>query len=165
MLRMAESMGQLDFSRLMAVYRASNLEKARRLFPGEPEDVGLRMAETEFYEYLSRVFFQTPGAVYALWEAEGRPVSALRLEPYQDGWLLAGVETAPDCRRMGYAAALVEAACQSLVSGKVYAHVSRRNRASLALHRRCGFRQVQDWACLLDGTTTNAMVTLLRDGT
>ena len=94
MLYLARSLSRLHFSSLMAVYAESNRENGREFWPEEPEMRQIQLAEEDFYRYLSQVFFRSPGAVYAVWEENGRYVSALRLEPYRDGLLLEALETA-----------------------------------------------------------------------
>lgn len=82
MLYLARSLSRLHFSSLMAVYAESNRENGREFWPEEPEMRQIQLAEEDFYRYLSQVLFRSPGAVYAVWEENGRYVSALRLEPY-----------------------------------------------------------------------------------
>ena len=100
-----------------------------------------------------------PGAVYALWVEDGRYRSALRLEPYEDGLLLEALETAPKYRRQGYAEKLMRAV-QEAFPQKIYSHVSKRNKASLAIHEKCGFRQVLDYARYIDGSVAHNAITL-----
>lgn len=109
----------------------------------------------EFYHYLRTIFFKTEGAMYCIWEEQGRFCSALRLEPFADGLVLAGLETSPQHRRLGYGQKLVQEALAHL-EGRlpVYSHIDHRNQASIALHQKCGFRRIKDTAQLLDGTTT-----------
>ena len=113
MLYLARSLSQLHFGSLMAVYADANRENGREAWPEEPEMRQIQLAEEEFYRYLSQVFFKTPGAICAVWEESGRYVSALRLEPYRDGLLLEALETAPEQRRKGFAAALTLSPCRS----------------------------------------------------
>ena len=104
MLLIAKSLEELDFSALMDIYIEGNREKAEEYGSG-----GLLQAEREFYDYLREDFFRQPRAFYGIWMAGGKYVSALRLEPYKDGWLLEALETAPECRKRGYGKALVSA--------------------------------------------------------
>ena len=113
---------------------------------------GLR-EEAEFYHYLRSVFFKTTGAMYCIWEEHGQYCSALRLEPFADGLVLAGLETEPAHRRRGWGTALVRSVLKQ-VDVPVYAHVHHANAPSIALHKKCGFRKIKDTATLLDGTTT-----------
>ena len=85
--------------------------------------------------------------------------SALRLEPYEDGLLLEALETAPAHRRKGYAEKLIRAV-QAEFLQKIYSHVSKKNTASLAVHQKCGFRQVLDYAKYIDGSVVRSAVTL-----
>lgn len=112
--------------------------------------------------FLRREFFTQPEDTLAVWQEQGQYICALRLERYGDGLLLEALETAPNWRRQGYGTRLVEAALKTLPPLPVYAHVHRKNAASLALHRKCGFLKVRDSARLVDGTVTAAMVTLCR---
>ena len=163
MLYLARSLSQLHFGSLMAVYADANRENGRIFWPEEPEMRQIQLAEQDFYRYLSQVFFKTLGANYAVWEENGRYVSALRLEPYRDGLLLEALETAPEQRRKGYAAALVQAVQLSLRqsgSVRIYSHVDKRNLPSLKTHEKCGFRRAADYAVCIDGSINQKMYTL-----
>ena len=74
MLYLAHSLSQLHFGSLMAAYAESNRENGREFWPEEPEMRQIQLAEEDFYRYLEQVFFRTPGAVYAVWEENGRYV-------------------------------------------------------------------------------------------
>ena len=159
MLIIAEKLRLISFSSLMEVYIEGNLEKAKEDFSYEPEVLGLRHAEEDFYHYLSACFFKTPGAKYAIWEEHSRYVSALRLEPYKDGLLISALETAPDHRRKGYATLLLKEVLSTL-NGKVYSHVSKTNIASLKTHEKCGFHRIEEHAVYLDGSVNSRACTL-----
>lgn len=117
--------------------------------------------EMAFEDYLRQDFFQTKGAVYCVWVQDGQYVSALRLEPYEDGMVLAGLETAPDARGRGYATELIHAAMEWFGNGKVYAHIHHRNLPSVRVHQRCGFRKIADYAQFLDGSISTSAGTYL----
>lgn len=120
--------------------------------------------EFEQAEYLRREFFRKAGDRCCLWIADGRCVSMLRLEPWRDGLLLTGLETLPEDRNHGYAAALLTAVGEYLSNSgvnKVYSHIDHRNRLSIRVHEKCGFRRIADTATLLDGTVTTRMGTYL----
>lgn len=158
MLKLVGKMRDLDFPALMNIYMEGNLEKAESYGDG-----GLLQAEEEFRDYLRADFFSVPGAFYALWEAEGKPVSALRMEPYQDGWLLEALETAPTHRNRGYAKMLISAVIRYLAAQgpvRVYSHVSRGNVPSLRTHYACGFEKFLDYAVYIDGSVTQRACTL-----
>lgn len=159
MLLLATKLQELNFSQLMAVYEEGNRENGELFFPDLSEGQQMIRAEQSFYEYLREGFFSVPGAVYALWVEDGNYVSALRLEPYEDGLLLEALETAPAQRRKGYAEQLMRAV-QAQFTEKIYSHVSKRNVASLAVHEKCGFRQVLDYAKYIDGSVARTAVTL-----
>lgn len=154
MLKLIHSMKELDFSALMEVYIEGNRENGGDLYPDLSEGQRILRAEQDFHQYLRECFFPTPGAVYCVWEAEGCYVSALRLEPYQDGLLLEALETAPDRRRQGYALRLMEAALGRFGAEKIYSHISRRNSASIGLHAYCGFHKILDHCVYADGSVS-----------
>lgn len=162
MLILATSLRQLRFGELMAVYADSN-EEAAGDWPNLPIGYALTLAEQDFRQYLDEVFFRTSGAVFAVWEEAGNYVSALRLEPYKDGFLLEGLETHPHHRKMGHAVALIRAIQQYLGSGKIYSHVNKRNIASLKTHEKCGFRQISDHAVYINGSVDYRCCTLLYE--
>lgn len=160
MLHIARSLRELHFGKLMEVYIEGNLENAREFWPDVPEGQGLLRAEQDFYRYLQEGFFSVPGAVYAIWQEDENYVSALRLEPYQDGWLLEALETAPEHRRRGYACRLIMEAVAKMRLQKIYSHVSKKNAASLAVHEKCGFRRLLEHAVYIDGSVNHRAVTL-----
>lgn len=161
MLQIAHKMKELSFGALMEIYRESNEENAEDFWPHEPPERRMALAEQDFYDYLSRTFFAVPGAFCALWEEGGCYVSALRMEPYQDGFLLEALETAPDQRRKGYARELIRAVLKTMDHGKIYSHVSKRNVASLRTHETCGFRKILDHAVYADGSVLTGSVTMM----
>ena len=165
MLTIVKSMRELNFGQLMAVYEEGNLENGREFWPEQSEGQQILQAEQAFYQYLRESFFRTEGAFYAIWSEKGGYVSALRLEPYQDGLLLEALETAPAHRRKGYAAALINATLQELGNEKVYAHVHKKNIPSLRTHESCGFRKVLDHAVNIDGSVSRKAYTLCYEKT
>lgn len=163
MLLIADQLRNLSFGMLMEVYREGNLENGREFWPNESPERQMALAEQDFYDYLSRTFFRVPGAYYAVWSVDGHYVSAVRMEPYRDGFLLSGLETAPAQRRRGYAKQLIRAVLDSRNHGKVYSHVSKRNPASLRTHESCGFQKILDHAVYADGSILTSSVTLLAE--
>lgn len=163
MLVLAKSIKELDFRLLMEVYQQENEKRAEDEWANLPRGFALEMAEQNFHRYLTHIFFPTPGSVYAMWEIDGRYVSALRLEPYKDGLLLEGLETAPEERKKGYAAALIRFIQQMLKqqgSFKLYSHVEKKNLASLRTHQACGFQEISDHAVFIDGSVNYRACTL-----
>ena len=156
MLYIAHTLRELDFSRLMEIYMEGNLEKTQ-------DGLTLLEAEQDFYQYLRQVFFRTPGARYFVWTEGGRYRSALRLEPYRDGWLLEALETAPDHRRKGYGRALVEAVLALPGYERIYSHIHRENFPSLRLHESCGFQKILDYGVYIDGSVNRYTLTYCRD--
>ena len=160
MLCVVSKLQDLNFSQLMAVYEEGNQENAECFWPELSAGQQMLRAEQAFYQYLAEGFFSVPGAVYAIWQEQGVYISALRLEPYEDGLLLEALETAPDQRRQGYAERLIRAV-QGEFPQKIYSHVSKKNLPSLAVHKKCGFRQVLDYAKYIDGSVARNAVTLV----
>lgn len=163
MLEIITSMSQLNSEQLMAVYLEENRKNGRKNFPDCGVEEQLKKAENAFLSYLREDFFSQQGVFYAVWLADGRYLSALRLEKYRDGFLLAGLETAPAARRKGYAYALLRESLQYLRDREckaVYSHVDKRNAPSLRVHDKCGFQRISEFATLIDGTTTQNSCTL-----
>ena len=164
MLYVAKSLKELNFSALMDIYIEGNRENGADMWPDELEGRQLAQAEQGFYQYLRECFFPTPGAAYYIWGENGKYVSALRLEPYQDGMLLEALETAPDQRKKGYAKDLIRAVQVAGLAKKIYSHVSKRNVPSLRTHEACGFRKILDYAVYADGSVMNNHVTFVYEG-
>lgn len=155
MLRCFYRARELNFEKLCAVYRETCEQLA------EDKSLSLHQAEVDFEDYIREEFFRLTGAFYAIWEENGLYLSALRMEPHRDGFLLTSLETAPDHRRKGYGEKLVSAVID-YVNKPVYAHVHRNNKASFALHTKCGFERILDYAVFLDGTVSQDAWTLCR---
>ena len=158
MLHIAKTIAQLDFSRLMAVYEEGNMENAEQLHSELPGGQAILRVEQDFYQYLRECFFATHGAYYAIWVEGGDYRSALRIEPYKDGVLLAALETHPQYRRQGYAEKLIGEVIP--MERKIYAHVSKKNVASLAVHKKCGFARISEQAVYIDGSVNSKCCTL-----
>lgn len=156
MLIIAKRLRDLSFPKLTEVYRESLRKRGKELAEGEEEDLQLRIAEDDFYDYLLTSFFRQDNSLCAIWCEQYRYCSVLRLEPYEDGLLLEGLETAPDLREKGYAFALINAVQMCLSeegrSVKLYSHVQNNNHASIAVHKACGFYLIRDYAAYVDGS-------------
>lgn len=166
MLRIIDSMSKLNFSRLMEVYLEGNQENGRQQYPDESEAVQLRFAENDFYDYLDSIFFHQKDSFYAVWEDPNRYLAALRLEPYRDGYLLCALETAPDVRGKGYATLLIKNVQKYLSHNKhgiIYSHISKHNMASLAVHKKCDFHIIKDYAVYSDGSVLRNSYTLVYE--
>lgn len=162
MLKIAGKLSEINFSNLMSVYYEGNLQNGKELYPDDTEGVQIRKAEEDFYQYLSSIFFHQKASYYMIWIDNGCYMSALRLEPHQNGMLLSALETAPDARQKGYASILIMETLSHLSlsgSGIVYSHVSKKNEASLAVHRKCGFQIIKDYAVYADGSVLHDHLT------
>lgn len=153
MLIVCKNLSELNIHQLMDVYEQSNMEKGKGSFPFDPPEMQLRKARDNFLDYLRYEFFKTPGACLCIWEEDGQYVSALRLEPYEDGYLLCALETRPKFRRMGYATALIDAILRD-IDAPVYSHIYTSNYLSVAAHKAVGFSLLKNGARLLDGTVS-----------
>ncbi len=162
MLIEISSFDGLNRQRLMAIYEEGNRENAAMHYPDTPPGVGLTMAEQDFLYYLREDFFKVPGAFYAIWAENDLWVSALRMEPYNDGYLLEALETHPEHRGKGYAKKLVNQV-QQMVDATIYSHVSKKNGASLTVHKACGFQTALNYAVYLDGSVSRGAITLRYD--
>ncbi len=151
MVKYIKRLQDLDFSMLMHVYEETNLE-----FGGA---FGQLEAEQAFYQYLRDVFFRTDGAFYAVWIEADCYVCALRIEPYRNGYILAGLETMPSKRCEGYATMLVKAVAEHLLEELpntiIYAHIKKNNLPSQRVHIRCGFQKTADSAAYIDGSVSS----------
>lgn len=137
MLLLIRSMRDLQFGKLVQVYEESCPTLA---------------AQSDFYEYLRQVFFKTPGAVYCVWQEGDCYTSALRLEPYQNGLLLTGLETAPIYRKHKFASYLLQAVLDTFTDADIYSHIFYDNCISGYIHRKFGFCKISDYAVFVDGS-------------
>lgn len=165
MLSVIRSLQELKFGQLMQVYDECNRENGGEFYPELPQNQQILQAEQDFYQYLRECFFRTEGAFYAVWEENGSYVCALRMEPYQDGMLLEALETAPEHRKRGYAASLISAVLKLPEMPKVYAHVHKKNTASLRTHASCGFQRILEHALYIDGSVRSHSCTLCYEKT
>jgi GNAT superfamily N-acetyltransferase len=161
MLHIFEKLKDLSFSQLMEIYEEGNRENGVEFWPDLDPSQQLLRAEQDFYAYLRDEFYTQRGASYAVWVMDGNYVSALRLEPWEDGLLLEALETHPNHRKKGYAKDLINAVQESLPEIPVYSHVNKRNTPSLATHKSCGFQILKDTVRYLDGTVSAYGYTLL----
>ena len=159
MLQMIHTIEGLRFFELMRVYLEGNQNAALLNYPTMDKNAALVQAEQDFFQYLSDVFFQTPGAFYAVWKVSDQYICALRMEPYEDGLLLEGLETAPEMRNRGYATKLMMETLRNIVL-PVYSHVSKDNISSLSVHSKCGFVEYLNYAKCIDGVVNKEMLTL-----
>ncbi len=154
MLLVFDKLRSLRFSELTEVYAESlGKDGAQRLL----------RAQQELYAYLRQEFFTRAGDRYCIWEEAGEYVCALRLQRFEDGLLLDALETRPSCRRRGYAQKLLEAVSESTRGVTLYSHIRFDNRASRALHEKCGFRKCRAFSRLADGSVDPHCATFCRE--
>ena len=153
-----------DFGRLMYVYQQSILQSGRENYPYLDENLQLLEAEQDFYAFL-KAFLKEPNTLCAVWMVEERYVAVLRSEPYRDGMLITGVETAPEYRNCGYAKQLLRAVVDYLHGcgvQKIYSHIHIANASSVRVHLSCGFVKVLDSASFIDGSVNYESCTYLH---
>lgn len=152
-----------DPMKLLPIYEESILTNMAKK-AGNSEYQNRVRAEDDFLLFIREEFYRVKGCRIFVWQHEGVMVSALRLEPYKDGYLLCGLETAPMHRRKGYAKALLLSTIEYLKINDnciIYSHIHRNNRISLRLHSKCGFCRISDTAILLDGSVSVMYHTLM----
>ena len=161
MLICVRTFQELDFDALMQVYLEGNRENGEDLYPEETPERQLELALRDFENYLRHDFFSNKDARYWIWSEDGVYLSALRLEPYEDGLLLEALETHPEYRCRGYAKKLICAVMKQLPAGtRVYSNISKRNTLSLVTHRACGFYKLLDYSVDTDGEQYDHQVTM-----
>ncbi len=154
MLQIVHSMKALSYPELKSIYFESIMERGYRDYPGLSEYQRHFEAEQDFYFYLQD-FLKQADSFLALWVPEGVPAAALRCEPYRDGYLIEGLETAPQQRNRGFASQLLQAVVNELrksVCCPVYSHIAKDNGQSEKVHLKCGFRKISDMAVYIDGS-------------
>ena len=165
MLTVVKTISQLRFGELMEVYAESTRDNGEEFYSDRSRQEQILLAEQDFYAYLSECFFRTPNAAYYIWSENGKAVSALRLEPYQDGLLLEALETHPEHRGRGYAKLLIKSVLQTTEFEKIYVHIHRRNAPSIAVHTACGFQKILDYGVYADGSVNHYTNTYLYEKT
>ena len=163
MLKVCRSINQLDFRQLMDIYEEMNENTGRDRYPKQPKNLQILFAEQDFYQYLE-MFFRFPGAQYALWVQDGQYKAALRMEDHDDGLLITALEVPPASRGKGYATELLRAVQDYIGHSDkrpLYSHIEKQNAASLAVHKKCGFSVILQYAHFLDGTKHDDHNTLM----
>lgn len=149
----------------MSVYEEGNRENGAERYPKLSANLQLLEAEQDFYTYLQH-FFRQEDSFYALWRVAGKLVSALRIEPYQDGWLLAALETKPDCRKQGFGTVLVRQVLSYMQETSrlpLYSHINKGNLSSQKVHLSCGFEEKFPYSIYADGTVNDLCSTYCYD--
>lgn len=141
MLQIAKKPDDIDIDKLLKLYDIKG-ENAQDLI-----------------SYITDTFFNVDGSAYYIFTDAGNYITALRTEPYQDGFLISGLHTHTSYRRQGYATLLLRTAVEEL-SGSVYSHIACNNIASIRVHSLCGFKKICDYARLLDGTVSSRYITM-----
>ena len=166
MLLWFNNLAALDFEALMAVYKEGNALNGSLQYPNDSPMRQKCFAERDFEDYLRQIFFCQEDAAYCVFSENGTYISAVRIEPFEDGYLLSALETKPDCRRRGYGKRLIESLileCTEKRKLPIYSHVMNKNIASINLHLQCGFRVYKDSARYLDGSVRTDSNTLIYE--
>lgn len=165
MLLICTKPSQINFGQLMRVYSQSNRQSGAMRYPDLSDERQLYEAEQDYYLFL-REFYTVPDAVYLIWTSDGIYKSALRLEPYRDGLLIEGLETAPEYRKMGYAKKLLSEAVSYISATQhsiLYSHIAKNNFVSQNVHMACGFREILDYAVYIDGSVDRNSSTFKKE--
>lgn len=160
MLKIIKRPNELVYSEWMHIYQESLCIQGKTAYPNLPAGEQLLRAEQDFYSDLRCFLTEGQGCC-----ATYGGIAAVRFEPYKDGVLLEGLETAPEARNSGMATVLINAVISYLSQQGVttlYSHVEKRNAASLAVHKKCGFCQSEEFAVFIDGSVSCDFVTLQR---
>ena len=153
MLIIFSCISNISFSALMDLYSETNINDCLKYYPDLTQQEALFNVESSFYHYLNDVFFHSDNSAYYVWVENGIYISALRLEAYNDGLLLTGLETHMEFRNLGYAKKLISEVTARMRSGtRIYSHIDKKNVASAGVHKACGFVKIQDYGQMLDGT-------------
>lgn len=162
MLQIITESRNLDFFLLTKVYQQSNDEKASQMNHKLSNNERALLVQQDFIDYMHAFFCQS-GSFVAVWVEDGEYCAAARVEPFEDGFLLNGLETSPDYRNRGIGTNLL----QSIVSyvqeknlKPLYSHVSKSNHPSLRVHDKCGFVRIKDCARYIDGSVYWSSCTL-----
>ena len=140
----------VDISKMIGIYQESIND----------QNTDQWTAEADFCQDLM-LFFKCDGARLMVCCLDGAYVAAVRLEPYCGGLLISCLETKPSKRRRGYAENLMRFVFEKH-PGVFYAHVAKRNQASIQLHKKLGFQVYLDHATFVDGSVYANCYTLKR---
>lgn len=161
MILVVNSLRVLDFSQLTRLYEDDIEQDRRRHYAHMDAAEGRFCAENDLYHYLRDCFFGQNNGAYYIYEENGKYLSAFRIEQYLDGLLINALITDEGHRNKGLASDLLNKLFES-VTVPVYAHIYRKNMASLAIHRKFGFKKHADHAVMLDGSVCNDHITYIR---
>ena len=162
MLRIIYAWKDLDFQQWMEVYEQSNQTWAKELYDNFPQ-YEQQLRTQEDVRCNIQFFLRDSDAFCAVWEQNGKYLSALRMEPFEDGLLLEGLETKPSERQKGYGKILVQELLLALGkkgSVTIYSHIHKRNLPSRKIHEACGFQKIQDHAVFIDGSVSHNAITM-----
>lgn len=132
-----------EMEALLDIYDESNIENVPYFYPDlDDMDEGKRRVRESFAGYIRDDFLKCPGNSYFILGDDGKWVCALRLYALEKCYYIEALETAPECRRRGCAARLMELVKEHLRRFGPFVIrdcVSKRNQPSLATHKSCGF--------------------------
>ena len=166
MLEVVSNLSELNMEQLKFLYKESIDKHAMSIYGDLHENMRILNAEQDFYGDVMS-FFNVKGAKYALWVAEGRYVSAMRIEPCDGGYLITSFETIPDARGKGYGRRLMCAVLEHITQNRnlpIFSHVDESNIPSLKVHLSCGFYSLYKPAVFVDGSVRKDHVTYVFEG-
>ena len=165
MLKIISSSAQLHYGEIMQVYEQSIQNSGKENYPHLDENQQILEAEQDFYAFL-KAFLSEEHSQCMVWVLDGKYASILRVEPYRDGALIEGLETAISSRRKGFAKELLSATIQYLLENgyrKIYSHIHKDNLPSVKTHLSCGFLLVSEHSAYIDGSVDHNSLTYLYE--
>ena len=133
----------------MDVYYESNFENTDYFFPDEiDKEKAVKQVEEGFLDFLKNDFFLKDEATYWVLEENNIWVSALRIcKTEEEIYYLEALETKHDQRRKGYGTKLLSSVIEEFKKSgpfKLCDCVSKKNVASLQVHKKSGFKIVSE---------------------
>lgn len=154
MLLIADKIENIEISRLFTVYSEtiSSMKQEYGAFRGE-------------YAFIISLqeFLSSENAYLGIWCVDGIYMSAVRLEPYRDGYILSCLESAPEHRNCGAAKAIITEMINFANDRgflPLYSHIHKSNLASIKAFTHCGFEITGKPAVFLDGSVYASYHTL-----
>lgn len=141
---------KIDEKKLMNIYRESNEENTDYFYPNiTDKHEALQRVEHDFLHFIQNDFFsENKQNQYMVLVIDDIWVSALRLYFIKDGfYYIEALETHPEYRKKGYATELLLGVIDRLKEKEHFTLcdcVSKKNIASLATHKKCGFKIASD---------------------
>ena len=150
------------------VYPEGCIENAREKYPEREDLTGAIQEEEDYFVGFLKRFMESEKNRYYVLEVDGKWVSALRLTKLDGFYYLEALETASEHRRNGYAEALINEVISLLKKrgqAVIRSNVNKSNVASLATHKKCGFRvEMENGVNCLTGEERDYVYGMIYEG-